>query len=189
MYLHEAAGLMFLASPRTASRATARALRSVGFHDLSDRILGTPSAIHHMSTAVVSQHLDLGDDWTIFYTVRNHWDAIASWMFARDRSPTVPFMASEIEAVAAENATWIGERTLWHLHGGPGRIVLRYESLAADLSAVLAAHAIDAPDLPPVGVSEERRGRPARELFTDGARDYVGARFAQEIARYGYSFA
>lgn len=189
MYIHHDAQLIYLAHPRTASVCTATALKKVGFKKME------PPSDHH------SQLWDRGtpvtretrDGWTVFTTVRNHWDAAVSWAFKRyyrhGMNPDPPWGPEAFDYALDWHANrWVKEDTLWHLHAPDADLIMRYENLDDDLASVLGDAGGDVPELVPHNVSREREGAHYAECMTDEGREYIGDRFAAEIERYGYEW-
>lgn len=169
MYANYSRRMVFLAHPRTASRATRDLLiEQFGFHR---------EAQHH-------QHLERhpGCGWTVFTTIRNHYDAWASWYY---KSGNGARMSAALVAKMIEEKSryWPDPDRLWSLHSGVADVILRYETLEADLSEVLG----DPVELPRVG-GQNRNGREYREIITPSAHAYIGTRYAEEIHEYGYGW-
>jgi len=177
MYVHDETKLCFLAHPRTASRAVRDALYTLGFRDAGS---------HHDGP---EQGYDLSP-YTVFCTVRNHWDALVSWwynvrMFRKEKKPSLGWLAIHL----SKNRYYFRAGTLWwFLDLVPGIVPLRYESLEADLNALLKIHGLPAVNIPVVGVSEERGHRHYREYYDEHTREFVRWCFLREIDRLGYDF-
>ncbi len=189
MYLHHEARLAYLANPRVASKSTAEALLSVGFAQV-DNVCASPSGLHHLTVAESKRDFA---GWTVFTTVRNHWDTVASWLLHWSDVADVPaggrlWTVDEVRGALDVNP-WVGEHTLWHRHRGDTNALLRFENLDDDLRLVLWYHGgINMPSLSRVGAGEVRGGRPYQEFFDDETRDYVGQRFGDEISTLGYGY-
>ena len=191
MYLHHEAKLMYLASPRTASKSTAAALQSVGFKQVDD-IKGSPSALHHLT---VEESGRSTDGWTVFCAVRNHWDTVVSWHLnlvgglgytdPHDLDWSLRRMKE-----ALDNNPWVGERTLWHRHTPHAVCYIRFEQMQPDLFSLLARYGLTMLTLPHIKehTVSLRGGRHYSEFFTVETRDYVRERFADEIVEHGYYF-
>jgi hypothetical protein len=187
MYVHHEARMIYLAHPKTASGATSTALKSIGFI----RPDGSPD------------HARMGDvgtpagDWFVFTTVRNHWDALASWTVRRcQNSRGVPstFTVRMLELVCRD-ADGGADKRPWHLIEPlrmwfhlPVDHVMRFETLRDDLSDVLKSRGLHVPHLHPENMTAERNGKSYREFYTPDTRDFVYDRFTDEIKQFRYSF-
>jgi hypothetical protein len=177
VYLHKATGLLFLGHPRTASRAVRDALYSIDFEDLGS---------HHDGP---EQGYDLSP-YTTFCVVRNHWDAMVSWWYnarmeRKEVKPSLKWLAIHI----SKNQYYFRPgRMFWFLEQVPDIIVLRYESLAADLNALLTVHGLPKVEIPKVGVSYGRKGRHYREYFGGHEAQFIHWCFKPEILELGYFF-
>lgn len=172
---------MYLAHPRTASQATAVALMSIGFKKVS----------HHLRLWEVGADIvtrENRDEWLVFTTVRNHFDALVSWVCKRYKRRTyTPWDLQAFETALAGNM-WVEKNRMWHLHSDDANVVMRYESLESDLAAVLSLKGLDIPRLSKKNVSAERHGRPYQEFYVEATRRYVEERFRHEIERFRYQF-
>ncbi len=193
MYLHHEAKLIYLAQPRTASKSTAEALQSVGFVDNTGRVCASPSGLHHLT--IGESKLDIGTEWTVFCTVRNHWDTVVSW--ACNLAGGLGYAdASELDwslkriREVADNCPWIGECTLWHRHLRDANALVRFETMQGDLSRILAGGGLTMPPLPHVDepTVSLRAGRHYSEFLNDDTANYIADRFAEEIERFGYEY-
>jgi len=72
MYMHHEKKVGFIAHPRTASSATAHTLMEMGFEITSHGHHGIPMEV-------------FDGDWNIFCTVRNPFDVLVSWYYAKER--------------------------------------------------------------------------------------------------------
>lgn len=160
--------MIYLAHPRTASRATRTALRGIGF---------LSSGNHH---APLDEHP--GPDWTVFTAVRNHYDAWASWWCKTGGE--WPFTPDWIEMkLDSQDRYFPDPSRMWGLHSGVANVILRYETLEADLEAVLGGPLA----LPRVG-GEKRNGEHYRDLIPAAAHAYIGTRWAEEMEEFGYGW-
>ena len=207
MYVHQEAKLIYLAHPRTASNSTAAALMTVGFEKVvpGDHHSRLSEAGPLMGLIDPVDRYEARSQWATFTTVRNHWDTVVSWMFAKyggDDPLTVwnlerfclvlgerfPFARSGPRRFTRQNP-WVGDSTLWSRHGNDADITIRFERLAFGLTAVLNAHGVSVPEaLPHLMKSDARDGRPYQDFYTPQTRSYVADRFGAEIERYGYTF-
>lgn len=67
-------------------------------------------------------------------------------------------------------------------------VVMRYESLQADFSAVLARLGVDDIEIPQLNVTNEREKRDYRSYYTPKARRLAERAFAPDARRFGYAF-
>lgn len=186
MYVHEAKRLVYLAHPKTASRAVRDALKQHGFV----RSIYLPNSRPHKcgTERGPNHHKGLrehpGPEWTVFAAVRNHFDAWVSW-YAYTGRDGERFDPGFVERIMERNSTYFPEPDkMWALHTRFADRVLRYETQAADLSNLLGEQVV----LPLEGVSEKRERRPYQEFYTPEMRAYVLDRFGDEIAAYGYKW-
>jgi hypothetical protein len=172
MWVSEEMQMVYLASPKTASKATKEALRPFGF----EKVKG-----HH---TVPEEHP--GPNWTVFTTVRNHWDAWVSWFFFSGPRG-LPFGKAWIRR-------WLHQQQGYYPHPSLGMYwlytrmadrVFKYENdLERDLQLLISPELV----LPKVNVGTLRKGRDYRRFYDDETREYVGKQFATEIEDYGYEF-
>jgi len=199
MYYHEAARLVYLAHPRTASVATATALQKVQFKQLGGN--------HHMrlweyspprSSPKLQNPLPYGfnvvtpenrHEWTVFTCVRNHWDAAVSWVFKRYKDPAIEIEWKLETFVEALNYNgWVDANRMWALHSDDANIIMRYETLDADFERVLSRVGPLAPRITRHNVSRKRAGRHYREFYVAETRDYIYDRFRSEIEALAYEY-
>ena len=183
MYVNPDTGAVVLVPPRTASRTIAAALMGAGW--VADR------GHHFVHPEVLARA-----PW-VAVSVRNHWDQLASWYTSRPQRLDLGAWFDEwygediIRSVADHGmGRYVTERGLYakwlchpSLHVVPE--LIRFENLAEDLEAATGVH------LGGHRVSDRtshRRGRHYSLLYTEQARHAVADRFADEIARLGYSF-
>ena len=177
--------MIYLAHPRTASVATSIALKHAGFEKLE------PPSDHHSrlwdeGTPVTRANRAT---WTVFTTVRNHWDTVVSWMFRRFRTRTAEEILWDVETMrTALDVRWVNDSRLWWLHGDDADTILRYETLERDLRQLLAEHGIVLPHLNVLNASSNRQTREYRRFYVPATQDYVASRFGDEARRFGYVF-
>ncbi len=169
MWVSDEMQMVYLASPKTASKATKEALRPLGFEK---------RAGHH----TVMPHP--GPGWTVFTTVRNHWDAWVSWFFfAGPRG--LPFGQSWIERwLANQRGYYPWPQEMYGLYTREADRVLRYEHLQEDLNDLFQREV----PLPVVNEGVLRKHRPYQPFYDEQTRLWVGQNFSEEIERYGYTF-
>jgi hypothetical protein len=188
MYVNHHQKLIFLAHPRTASRAVAKALNIwSGFH---------PVGPHHAGPG------GLYEDYRCFTTVRNHWDALASWWWnANGQSPEA--VKGKISSawllrwwsknknyfhLDPEKGVVTKPRLWWFLDSFPPPAILHYETLVDDFHAFLGAYKMSPTRIPVVGLNKFRAGRHYQEVFTPEAAELVQRTFASEIEELGYRY-
>jgi hypothetical protein len=66
--------------------------------------------------------------------------------------------------------------------------VIRFERLQQDFDAVMRRVGAEPVTIPPTNVTERRRGRGYREVYTQRAREIVEAAYVEQLERYGYRF-
>ena len=171
MWVSQEKRMVYLASPKTASKATKEAIRWLGFEK---------DGGHHDT---LSAHPGVG--WTVFTVVRHHWDAWVSWYcYAADMSHPLDakWIAHHMEVDCPEH--FPNPNGMWARHMEFADRILRYENLAEDLSSVLGCTII----LPTVNVSTRRGKRHYSEFYDEATQEYVARHFKGEIERFGYKF-
>jgi hypothetical protein len=148
-------------------------------------------AFNHMPVSMVRKMLGRRqfESYFSFAIERNPWDAVVSlfhWRF-RDSEPGSfrEYVASEgIETFATKN------QRIYRLRGEIAvDRVLRYESLADELSAVWSELGLPgSPDLPRAKAGVRPRGPSYRAYYDDASRERVAELFAAPIADLGYEF-
>ena len=164
MYAHDESKLIFLANPRTASTAVAGALMGIGFEKIGK---------HH-------EDYKMGEAWTTFAAVRNHWDAALSWVLAHN----FPMSVESLER-ALDNE-YITTHEMWVYHKLD--ITMRYEQLGLWLNFILSCSGLPLIKLNKQNVSANRNGKHYREFYTPETRQYIYDRFEDEIVRMGYKY-
>lgn len=196
MYYHREKRLVFLAHPRTASVSTARALQAIGFEKLGGD--------HHMRLWTEGRkrpaHLpdpkpwgetlvnrENRDTWTVFTTVRNHFDTAVSWIFLKARGNPIEWSVETFQRALDYNH-WVEPNRMFGLHLDDADIVLRYECLESQLRILLGAHGLELGPLPRMNTSQARAGRPYRAFYRAPTREYIEERFSQEMSELRYAF-
>lgn len=192
MYVHREKRLVYLATPRTASTSTAVALKKVGFEKLEPGdhhlpLYGLPGEDRDDLPVTLLNR----SQWTVFTTIRNHWDVCASWAAmkpqARDLPPPWPREVFEL-ALDPESNRWVKKHRLFDLHLPDCDVSLRYEHLWDDLCRVLTVAGVQMPHLGFHNVSDTKRGHHYSYFMTDEVAEWIGDRFRQEIDELGFSF-
>jgi hypothetical protein len=175
MYLHRETGLVYLASPRTASQATADALQNqAGFVMEGDHHIGFRHAKYRGGPL---------EGVSVATTVRYHPDAMVSWWHFMKR-PT-PLGEAFLDVLwqmqyFPEASRW------WAFHDDYCDRVLRYENLDEDLNRWLAEHGLDPVRVPRKNVTPHRQGMHWSRVFDRRSAGHLDKRFGDEIRRYGY---
>lgn len=181
MYYRYDPDLLYLAHPRTASRATAQALQTwAGFnrYPTSDEA----DIPHH---ATVDETGVMTRDYTVFTAVRNPWAAVVSW-YRLVHNPGQNFVPEWLDAFREDCSPYLVDGRLWELHRPAADVVLRFETLEQDLNDLLWAHGLDPLKLPRVSDHDDEYQYP--EYYTVEMREAVGEMFADEIDELGYTF-
>lgn len=172
-----AGNLLYLATPHTASRSTARALEAIGgrssprHHDTLDDLL--------QSGFITQSELE---SVCVVTTVRNHFDVLVTWWLARGRGRPFPQFLKLLVTLPDEVSP--DGRLFWK-HFDDADVALRYESLADHLAALLAPMRL-AVSLPHVGVSKPRDSWPTH--YDVQTRRFVESAFARELAALSYAW-
>jgi hypothetical protein len=178
MYVDHEAGIVFLAQPRTGSRAIKDWISNRNGVDL----IGP----HHSVDPAFLKVLQ-SEGYRSFSVVRNHWDIVVSFYYL-----------NRLHGNREEFHAWITRfvhRDGWVDHGGEKgsfRIfwklrpysdeLLRYEHGLAERRSKLYGEPVV---LPSIGISDRK---PYRDYYTEALRQYVADWFADEIATLGYEF-
>jgi hypothetical protein len=197
MYIHDEKKLAYLAHPKTASISTATALKEVGFR----RFQGHHSKINCRNSPI---NEDNRHEWTTFTTVRNHYDLVISWtayyvgiastgdqryekLAKIGWTLDEPFSLRAFELALEEASAYVTDRLFGH-HIDDADYLLHFETLQEDLDLLLKARGLKSPQIRQLNVTPQRKGRHYSYFYTDETREYIGKRFAKEIAELGYSF-
>lgn len=180
--------MVYLAHPKTASKATRQLLEELGFirypegDDYPMDAAETPTG-HHRG---LWSHP--GPGWFVFTTIRDPWDTWVSWYCFHNPSH-LPFGVEYIELLVDRYPHFYPEPDqLWALHTVFADRVMRFETLEQDLADVLGQPVV----LPRVNVGAARRATKKlhySEFYDDETREYVGSRFKHEIEEYGYTYS
>lgn len=175
MYVHPEKDLVYLAHPRTASRATKEALGQRGF-----RMIGA----HHSGPP---QHDLTGKK--AFCVIRNHWDAICSWYYNWFNSTDKPLTAKWIRSYTGQNPNYFRPEGLWwYTWVEPTPVILRYETLQEDLDHFLENQGIKPIRLPVIGKTKGRPRPGWKTLHTAETVATVYEMWGHEIDRFGYTY-
>jgi len=184
MYLHRDAKVVYVSHPRTASVATGKSLGAVGFEPLGDLKPTHHTFLYDPSSPIT---VDTRHQWTVITTVRNHYDAIISWMCLWYRHTPHPRWTVRDFATRLDRGRWTCQPHLWQWHTDVD-IVWRYETLAEDMADTLTWLSLDVPPLLTENVTAVRAGRPYQQFYTPTTRDYITERYAKDIDQWGYRY-
>lgn len=162
--------LAYLAAPRTASKATARALMGIGFERVGE---------HH--------NIDAFDPvaMSAITTVRNHYDTIASFW--------------ELDSTHIRFDRWLptfleGSPYITRTDGGPrlfgyaalaGVRILRYENLLEDLNDFLVEYGVEKVTLSQVG---KKKPKPYQLYYNSRTSVMVSQYFSTELKEFDYKY-
>jgi hypothetical protein len=166
--------LAFIGHPRTASRATARALKRAGCDDIGN---------HH--DVVKGEY----DKEIVACTVRNPFDIVVSWYF------NWHYDERGKRHRACEFDTWVmgGCKSVDYMKASTyfyglrhANRVLRFETLEADLERLMLDCGLEPVATEPYGVL--KRDRDYRVYYNDRTRDAIEKKFARDFELTGYKF-
>jgi hypothetical protein len=170
MWVSDEMQMVYLASPKTASKATKESLRPFGFEKRQG---------HH---DYILEHP--GPGWTVFTTVRNPWDLWVSWFFYAGRRG-LDFGVEWIDRWRDRHDQYYPDPTsLFAAYTTTANEILRYENLEEDLQLLISPELV----LPRVNVGPVRKGRDYHDFYDERTRDHVAEVYAIEIARFGYRY-
>lgn len=189
MYVHPKLRVAYLAHPRTASQATAWALmQQVEFVKVlpdGDRVREVQGQHHDGPPAELAERVQR-EGWTVLTTVRNHYDALVSWWYYRNRPQGLDRFVRELPWM--HTGYFPEPREMWALHSGLATRVLRYERLQRDLTRALERVALGPVHVPTVNVSEERTRRAYRPYYDEATRRWVRHWWGEEMEELGYEW-
>jgi hypothetical protein len=182
-YVNQLAKIVYLANPKTASISTSKAL----LHGAGFMRVNQMAGYHH---AQPSERL--GSEWIVCTAVRNHFDAFVSWYFHMNRHDKGPFSTMFLDSLVGTterpNHYFPHPHRMWHYQAQYATHLLHFESLEADLNAVLSLR-----DLGPVSLGEEnvsvsRARRPYQEFHDLSTRLWIEKRYWEEMGELGYQW-
>ena len=188
MYIHPDRRLVYLAHPKTASMSVAKSLATYGFvraasrPDLEPTLCQSPTiSAHHRPLA---KHP--GNGWRVFTTVRNHFDAWASWWSFRSAKTKQDFDPSFIESMVETSPEyWPVPNRMWALHTAYADFVLRFERQEEDLRELLRERDLV---LGYENVSEKRAGRSYQSLISLRLRSFIESKYGLEMDGLDYTW-
>jgi hypothetical protein len=181
VYVNHEHRIGFLAHPRTGSRATRSALIKFAGFTKGSRPHHDPALPEHEGYQKIT-------------TVRNHWDAMASWWFdAVGQSP---------EAVAkGMTADWFRSwlksyrnyhrppRLWWWLDVYPGIRIMRFETLLEDYHKLLGDLGFGLTAIAKEGYGVRRKGTPYQDVIGEEVAKLIHGTWYDEIEELGYTFS
>jgi len=141
------------------------------------------STTHHTTAREMRRMHPESSGQFYFTVVRNPWDRIVSYAHSlrgRKRKnvwdyPNVPLnLTPQVDYVLDEDGTLLVD------------FIGRYETLAEDFETICGKIGIPTPPLPHLNRATERRQY--REYFDERAMQFIADSYAEDIARFGYSF-
>jgi hypothetical protein len=183
-YYHEEK-LAFIGHPRTASRATGKALMEAG--------CSTMDGHHELGRRAKRTCLKIRDSGGIVAcTVRNPFDLAVSWYFnwhynaqgKKRRDEVVPTFDEWVLNGLAAN--WFLEQVPYYYGLEVSNRVLRYESLSRDLPLLMVSCGLRIVNAKPLGVMD--RDRDYRVYYTPDSLSYVEKKFAADFELTGYTY-
>jgi len=178
VYVSDELRLVYLAQPRTASRAVARLLQS-RFGATLVKCPGSPYGPGHHSAdpEKCAEYQERG--YRVVTAVRNHWDLLVSWWFCNARQPAWPEFVQYW--LNGPNNRWAIPHRFYHYLQPMADTIMRYETLRSDLMMVTGKQV----NLPIMGASP--RGHYSH-YYTPELAQQVGEWCRDEIERYGYAY-
>lgn len=177
--------MCFLANPKTASLATAHTLESLGFVHYGDQ---------HCIPACSgwNRRQEIDSSWTIFCTVRNHFDTMVSWYFHQTARPgKSKYFGQPFETFLYEwvhNSRYFRDGQMYWERYPLCNKVLRFESLQYDFDCVLTSHDLPATPLQVHNVSKNRKRRAFQELYSEASVKFMRETFGDEMELLDYAY-
>lgn len=178
MYIIPEWKFCFLATPRTGSKAVAKAL----VEQRGAILVGS-----HHSTPDEHPEYEIDSDWVVCSSIRNHWDAMISWWFKIERKGRMAPLAEFLPRFCTSNSNFVQGGKLWWRNIPFTNEVLRYDWLESDLDNALVATGLPPVTLPVI-IDSGRTRKPYQAFYKGSTASWVAHYFAEEIERYGYKF-
>ena len=181
MWIFPEKRLCFLANPKTASLATAFTLETLGFK--------TCGGQHCTPDQAGWGQID--NTWTVFCTVRNHFDVMVSWYFHNIRTPVSECFGLSFEQFLymwTTNSEWFRNNQMyWERNPWCNRI-LRYEMLQSDFNELLVSCKLPLIQLQRHNVSKNRKGRDFHGFYTEKSIKFMEDKFGAEMESLNYGY-
>lgn len=188
MYVHRNHKIIYLAHPRTASKATAATLKEeYGFESIRGHH-ENPETVHRDWEEKVLRECG-PRSWSVFSTVRNPFEVMAGWYYNtnyRGVSWGVEYLEEIVEKMSPQyfdTPTKPFYRMFLHLpfcnH------VLRYENLQKDFDEFMESRGLEPITLQRKNVTESKN-KTYKELFGEEEREWMIDRFEIEMKTLGY---
>lgn len=179
MYVIPDKKFVFLAAPRTGSKAVAKALLE---------LRGAELVGSHHTTPDEHPEIKIDESWAVCSTIRNHWDAMISWWFKIERlANSMTPLAKFLPRFCENNGNFIRNGQLWWKTLPHTNTLIRYEWLQADFDQALVKAGMAPTDIPSV-TDSHRKGSPYQIFYKQATRLWVANYFKDEIANCGYKF-
>ena len=189
MLAHHDRRLIYLAHPAVASHSTKRALLGVGFVEVP-RVAHHECLAHPRSPCVTSPASATMPPWVVVSTVREHLDAAADFALKTlSRKDEFGIRFDRDGLIQRLRAfEWAFEpHRMWALHTDDSHVLLRFETLEADLVALCARYDLPTPTLEHLNPTLHRQGRAVEDILLPDAQAYVRERFGDEMRALGYA--
>lgn len=192
--------LIFIGIPRTGTLTVRQILDPYTAHPLLPQHqnfslpMGHAERVDHATARELRAHLgeQVWRDYFKFTIVRNPWDRVASWFncdyFRRQGIGFEDWLVGGGLGNPDYSINHIAPAALWLLDE-QGRLAVdfvgRYETYRQDLLYALERVGIRLQDIPHLNAS---RKSDYRDLYNARTRDIVANYYAEDIARFGYSY-
>ena len=195
MYVNQDTKAVFLAHPRTASRATVKVLEEYGFKKGVAPPFETAHGGHHARIAEPPP-----DDWKVACTVRHHFDVVVSWLFNTTwrrvgqgrttlEEATKDFdMAHYLETYMHRTRPEYPDKNELLPHTKYSTFIISYSYLEKDLTDWIFECTGELPtklDIPIIG-NAPRRGIKCDDVLTDEMKAAIVDRYGAEMKQWGF---
>lgn len=190
MYVVPSLKVVYLAQPRTASRACARLLKE----EWGCNPLGA-GGHHAYRPKEVERYARVG--YRVIVAVRNHFDIIVSWYHHNPRwfdqsRPEMRFWAFAKAFPTHARNTYVRPHQMYWGYQRIATHIIRYENLWDDFEEALGVP-IPRSKVEVIGKSDRKPYRWYYEQTDEndndyGTREFIEQYYAEELERYGYSF-
>lgn len=183
MHLHKDAGLIYLETPRTASKATTRALKDqasfITINSPHSRLYSDKTQLRWGNLMDVTFRRQ---DWTVFTAIRNPFDILVTWCKVLDK----PVNKGGILEVLRESKYLQVDPPRLYVHRYDVDGFIRFERLDDDLNEVLTAHGLEPVNIPKVNVTESRIGDYYSDYYDQEAVRWVREFFSDQLSTFNY---